>query len=58
MTGKRRCVECRFCELRVDFDLGSRYFCGREAKPLGAWPLWRSACPKFQIPTPAAHWGP
>ncbi len=58
MARKRWCVECRFCQLRVDFDAGSHYFCGAEQRPLGADVLGRPACRKFQAPVQHGHWGP
>jgi len=58
MTRKRWCVECRFCQLRVDFDAGSHYFCGIQMKPLESSLLSRRACRRFQQPLPAAYWGP
>ncbi len=52
------CVECRHCDLRIDFDSGSHYFCRAEEKPLGHAVLSRRACRLFELPAPASHWGP
>lgn len=55
---KRLCIECRWCDLRVDFDRGSNYCCLKTGEQLPAAILQRAACRLFE-PQPAfPYWGP
>lgn len=57
--GKRLCVECRFCELCVDFDAGSHYRCEATGEPLAPGSvIHRPACGNYEPPPAPAHWGP
>ena len=51
------CIECRWCDLRVDFDSGSNYYCERTGEALTAAILQRKACKDFKPAPAAAHWG-
>lgn len=54
----RRCVECAFCDLRVDLERGSSYFCLKTRTPLASDVIHRLACRSFQPAAPSGHWGP
>ncbi|MEK7389016.1 MAG: hypothetical protein AAB036_04905 [Elusimicrobiota bacterium] len=58
MTRKKKCVECRYCDMRIDTKNGTRHYCTRRRRVLPANLTPRTACDKFQPPKKSEHWGP
>ena len=58
MTNKKRCVECRYCELRVDAVMGTRDYCTLEKRLLSLDVCSRPACDRIELPAIGGHWGP
>lgn len=60
MIRKYKCVECRYCELRVDPDpkMGTRDYCTCKKRVLPVDVISRPACDKFELPEVSGHWGP
>jgi len=58
MEEKCLCVSCRFCDLRINFDVGSHYVCLRTGETIRGPILLRPACGDFLPPAPVQHWGP
>ena len=58
MAKRNMCIECAWCDLKVDFENGSNYFCLKRKEVLPAALLDRKACGDFVSPTCGAHWGP
>lgn len=52
------CIECRWIDLRIDFNRGSHYFCVKRRKPLTSAVLHRKVCKEFARVLPQEHWGP
>ena len=58
MTREYKCVECRYCELRVDAEMGTRDYCTHKNCILSVDVISRPACEKFELPEVSGHWGP
>lgn len=53
------CIECRWCDLCIDFDSGSCYVCARTGEPQAPGAvIHKPACPDFEAPVPSPNWGP
>lgn len=58
MTRDHVCVECRWCELKVDLESGSCYFCAKKGEPQAPGAvIHKPACRDYADPVPAEHWG-
>lgn len=55
---KKRCVECRWWELKIGPAGRSYYWCRKTGQVLAAAILQRPACDNFACIEPAPHWGP
>jgi hypothetical protein len=58
MARKNKCVECRYCEMRIDPKKAARHHCARKKRVLPDDVGSRPACDKFELPKIAEHWGP
>ena len=58
MTRKKKCVECRHCETRLDTVNGTRHHCAKRRRVLPANVTSRPACAQFEVPRKTGHWGP
>lgn len=58
MTRKKKCVECRHCDMVVDLKNGSKYRCACKKRVLASNRRSRPACDRFEPPKPTEHWGP
>ena len=58
MARKQKCVECRYCETRIDEKGVSRQYCATCRNALPANVTSRPACGKFERPPAAEYWGP
>ena len=58
MTRKKKCVECRHCETRIDTARGTHHYCAKRRRVLPANVTSRPACDKFAPPRKTGHWGP
>lgn len=45
--GKRLCIQCRWLDIRVDFDRGSNYRCVKTGELITGGILERPACENF-----------
>ena len=54
---EKRCVECRYCELRVDSELGTRDYCTLKNCLLSLDVVSRPACDKIELPEIVGDWG-
>ena len=57
-TSQMRCVECRYCELRVDSETGTRDYCTLKNIFLSLDVIARPACDKIELPEIAGGWDP
>ncbi len=55
---KDMCIECAYCDLKVDFFAGSHYTCLKLNKDLPSAMLDRQACAAFTRPKTGTQWGP
>ena len=58
---EKTCIECRWCEMRLDLETGSGYLCAATSEPLGPGDvIRRPACGAYEPPAPAGagYWGP
>lgn len=58
MRPKRKCVECRHCEVRVHPKDGTRDYCRLTKRLLPRDVCARPACRRFQPQDPPKDWGP
>jgi hypothetical protein len=58
MTDQKRCVECRYCELRVDEKDGTRDYCTLKKILLPLNVCARMACDQIELPEATGYWGP
>lgn len=58
MKRKKKCVECRHCDLIIDVKNGSRHRCAAKKRALPANVTTRPACVRFEGAKPSGHWGP
>lgn len=56
-NAEKKCVECRYCELRVDPETGTRDYCTLKNCALSLDVCARMACDKLEPPPPAREWG-
>ncbi len=57
--GEKSCIDCRWCELRLDLEAGSRYLCTATNRPLAAGDvIHRTACAAYEPLAVSAYWGP
>jgi len=54
----KKCVECRYCELRVDSKTGTRDYCTLEKRWLSLDVCSRPACDKIELPDIVGGWEP
>lgn len=52
------CIDCRWCELHLDLERGSNYYCLRKRRKLTYDVIHRVPCAQFAPNSPAPHWGP
>lgn len=52
------CMECRWLDLRIDFDLGSNYWCLKKERVLKGAISQRPACADYASPPSGEYWGP
>jgi hypothetical protein len=59
-SGVRTCIECKWCEIRLDLEAGSGYLCAATGEPLGAGDvIRRPGCGAWEpLPGTSAFWGP
>lgn len=59
MAERHVCVECRWCELKVDLDNGSCWYCAKKGQPQSHGSvIHKPACRDYQDPPHIEHWGP
>ncbi len=59
MGEEKVCIECRWCDLRVDLESGSCYVCKKTGEPQAPGSvIHKPGCKDFQDPPPSPHWGP
>jgi hypothetical protein len=58
MTRKELCVECCYCELRVDSKMGTRDYCTLKKRLLSLDVCSRPACDRFELPAIVGGWDP
>jgi hypothetical protein len=58
MSPQKRCVECRYCELRVDEKDGTRDYCTLKKILLPLNVCARMACDKIELPDAGGGWDP
>lgn len=56
-NAEKRCVECRYCELRVDPETGTRDYCTLKNCLLSLDVCSRPACERIELPEAAREWG-
>jgi hypothetical protein len=57
-NGALRCVECRYCELRVDAKTGTRDYCTLKKIFLSLDVVARPACDMIELPGSSGGWDP
>lgn len=52
------CVDCLHCDVRIDFDHGSHYYCWKKSARLPMDVIHRRPCAQFEAQPPVQHFGP